>query len=176
MIRLRKAEAEEAERILEFYQGVIDSIKDSEFRPKWNESYPNLEFIKTSIEKEEMHICTKDEEIISCVVLNSRFEPEYEDINWNVNAEPDEIIVIHTFAVSSASAGKGIGKEVFTQIKDNAIKDGRKTIRIDIITGNTGAQKVFEKFGFDYIESVRLFHPAVGLERFHLYEYSLNRK
>lgn len=143
---------------------------------QWNESYPNLEFIKTSIEKEEMHIGTKDEDIISCIVLNSHFEPEYEDINWNVNAEPDEIIVIHTFAVSPASAGKGIGKEIFGLIKDNAIKYGKKTIRIDIIDGNIGAQKVFEKFGFEYVDCVEFFHPIAGMEKFLLYDLDLNEK
>ena len=175
MISLRKAKSEEAEKILKFYQNVIDSIKDSEFRPKWNENYPNLEFIETSIGKEELYICTKDEYIIACVVLNNRFEPEYENINWNVNAKPNEILIIHAFAVSSNLAGKGIGKEIFGQIKNDALKYSKKTIRIDIIDGNTGAQKVFEKFGFEYVDTVEMFHPAVGLEKFHLYEYDLKK-
>lgn len=176
MISLRKAELEEAEKILEFYRKVIDSIKDSEFRPKWNESYPNLEFIKTSIEKDELYVCTKDDMIIACAVLNNRFDPEYEDVNWNVNAKSDEIIIIHTFAVFTELAGNGIGKEVFTQIKDNAIKDGKKTIRIDIIDGNIGAQKVFEKFGFEYVDCVEFFHPIAGMEKFLLYDLDLNEK
>lgn len=176
MINLRKAEINEAERILEFYREVITSIEGSEFKPKWNEKYLNLEFIETSIEKGELYICTKDDCIIAGVVLNNRFEPEYEGINWRVDAKPDEILVIHAFAVSSGFSQKGIGKEIFTQIKDDAIKNSKKTIRIDIIDGNAGAQKVFESFGFEYVKTVQLLHPVAGLERFYLYDYDLNEK
>ena len=107
--------------------------------------------------------------------MNNRFNSEYENINWNVNAEPNEIVVIHTFAITSNLAGKGIGKEIFGQIKTCALQKNKKTVRIDIINGNTGAQKVFEKFGFEYIDTVEIFHPAVGLEKFHLFEYDLEK-
>lgn len=173
MTNLRKAGLEEAGKILEFYQEIIDSIEGGEFKPKWNENYPDLEFIKTSIEKGELYTCTEDELIIASVVLNNRFDPEYENINWNVTAKADEIIIIHTFAVSTNLTGKGIGKEIFGQIKNNSLKNNKKTIRMDIIDGNVGAQKVFEKFGFEYVDTVEMFHPAVGLEKFHLYEYEL---
>lgn len=174
MTRLEKAEIREVEEILEFYQDVIDSIECTEFQPKWNGNYPNLTYIKTCIEKEELYISTKDGTIMASIVLNSRFDPEYEDVEWNVNAEADEIIVIHTFAVSSKYSCKGIGKEIFRQIRNNALENGKKTIRADIIDGNVGAQKVFEKFGFEHVDSVEMFHPAVGLEKFHLYEFDLN--
>lgn len=176
MINLRKAEIKDTEKILEFYQKVIESNKDSEFKPKWSRYYPNLEYIETSIENGELYIYTENDNIIASVVLNNRFNPEYEDINWNVSAKLDEITIIHTFAVDSNFAGKGIGKEIFRQIKENAIKNNQKTIRIDIINGNIGAQKVFEKLGFEYIGTVDVFHKAVGLEKFHLYELALIKK
>ena len=74
---LRKANAKEAEKILQFYKTTINSIKESEFKPKWNESYPNLEYIKTSIKKQELYIHTKNNNIIAAVVLNNRFDPKY---------------------------------------------------------------------------------------------------
>ena len=58
MANLRKAKAEEAEKILEFYQKVIDSTRGSEFNPKWNRDYPNLKFIEGCVEKEELYVCT----------------------------------------------------------------------------------------------------------------------
>ena len=173
MITLRKAEITEAEKILEFYKNVINSIKGSEFKPKWGEHYPNLVFIETSIVKQELYIYAQNDDIIACVVLNNQFDPEYENLNWISNAKPPEIIIIHTFAVTSDYAGKGIGKEIFNQIKEKAMQNKQKTIRLDIINGNAGAQKVFEKFGFEYIDTVEIFHPLVGLEKFHLYEYPL---
>lgn len=173
MTNLRKANQNEAKKILEFYLNILKSIEGSEFKPKWNDSYPDLEFIEGSIKKGELYICDIDGDVAASLVLNNCFTPEYENIDWNVDAEADEIIVIHTFAVSNA--GKGIGREIFNQIRKNALKKNKKTIRVDIIDGNIGALKVFERFGFEYIDTVEMFHPAVGCESFHLYELGLSR-
>jgi ribosomal protein S18 acetylase RimI-like enzyme len=175
MTKLRQAKPEEAERILKFYQDIIDSVKGTQFNPKWGRHYPNLEFIKTSIEKGELYICTQDDLLIASVVLNNRFDPEYENIDWKTDANHHETIIIHTFAVNSEFAGKGIGKEIFNQIKSQAMKNNVKTIRLDIIDGNAGAQKVFEKLGFEHMDSVEMFHPAAGAEKFHLYENVLKK-
>ncbi len=176
MINLRKAEIEESEEILEFYQDIISSTKDTEFKTRWSERYPNLKYIETGIENQEFYVYRENEGILACLSLNNRFEPEYENVNWMIDAKPDEIIIIHAFAVSSNLAGKGIGKEIFNQIKENALKSNKKTIRIDIIDGNNGAKKVFEKLGFEYVDTAEIFHRAVGLEKFHLYEYSLKKE
>ncbi len=92
MIGLKKADIGDAKHILEFYQNVINSINGTEFNPKWNERYPNLEYIKTNIEKEELYICTKNSEIIACVVLNNRFDPEYECITGALMQIPMKLL------------------------------------------------------------------------------------
>ena len=43
---LRKAKINESTEILKFYHRIIESIRDSDFKPKWNNEYPNLEFIE----------------------------------------------------------------------------------------------------------------------------------
>lgn len=98
MINLRKAKIEESEKILEFYQNLIESIKGTEFKPKWGDYYPDLEYIKTSIGKQELHLHTKEDNIVACIVLNNRFDPEYDNIDWIVDAEAEKIIIIHAFA------------------------------------------------------------------------------
>lgn len=175
MINLRNAVLEESKEILKFYRKVIDSLEGTEFKTRWSERYPNLEYIESGIKKREVYVYTENGKITSCFVLNNRFEPEYENIDWMTNAKPQEIVIIHAFAVAQDSAGKGIGKEIFNQIKENSIKNNQKTIRIDIIDGNVGAKKVFEKLGFEYVDTAEIFHRAVGLEKFHLYEYPLVR-
>lgn len=168
MIKLRKAQIDESEDILEFYRNIIFSIENSEFKPEWSDAYPDLEFIENSILNETMYVYSSDNGIDACVVVNNEFGEGYDDVKWHVNAEASQIIVIHAFAVNSK--GKGIGREILNQIEKTAIKNNRKTMRIDIIDGNEGARKVFESLGFEYVDSVEAFHDAVGLKTFHLYE------
>ena len=50
MIQLRHARIEESKQILAFYKDIINTT-DEEFNPKWNDNYPNSEFIENSIIK-----------------------------------------------------------------------------------------------------------------------------
>lgn len=170
MIRLRKAQAEESPEILKIYRNIDTS---GDFKPRWSEKYPNQEFIEAAISKGELYVCTKDGTIIACAVINDRFDDAYNGVEWNVNVESSEISIIHAFAVNSNFQAKGYGRKVFDIIKENALKNNVKSIRLDVIDGNTGAQKVFEKLGFEYVGTVEMYHHAVGLEKFHLYECHL---
>ncbi len=170
---LRKAKINESEKILNFYQNVIFSLKDSEFNPKWNEKYPNLEYICSSIKKEELYVYTDEHEIISSFILNNQFDNDYNTVQWQISPKPSEITIIHTFAINSNYRQRGNSKKIFKKIKEMAMNNNQKTLRIDIVDGNDGAQKVFEKLGFKYIESIEIEHYAVGLQKFHLYEYLL---
>lgn len=67
----------------------------------------------------------------------------------------------------------GIGRKIFNEIKETARKNYQKSIRLDVIDSNIGAQKVLEKLGFEYVNTVEIFHYAVGMEKFHLYEFPL---
>lgn len=172
MIKLRKAKINESVKILELYNNIIDTAND-EFDPKWNDEYLNLGFIEDSILKEELYVYKVDERIISSVVVNNDFGKRYTDANWIVDAKPNEIVVIHTFAVNPSYRGRGISKEIFNIIKKQSLKNHKKTIRVDVINGNNGAEIVFKHLGFKHVDTVEEFYDAVGLETFHLYEYVL---
>lgn len=171
---LRKAKPDESCKILKFYENVIESIKDSDFKPKWNEKYPNLDYIKSSIDKEELYIYTDNTKIVSSFILNNEFDNDYSNVKWQVDADDNEITIIHTFAINSIYRSKGLSSEIFNEIKKIALNNNQKTLRIDIVGGNVGAQRVFEKLGFKYITTVEIIHYAVGLQDFHLYEYDLS--
>lgn len=172
MIQIRRAKLNESSEILELYRTIINTTND-DFNPKWNENYPDLEFIENSILKEELYVYKTDEKIISSVVVNNDFGKRYDNAKWIVNAEPNEIVVIHAFAIDPGCRGKGISREIFNIIKENSLKNHKRTIRIDVIDGNDGAMSVFKHLGFKYINTVEEYYDSVGLERFHLYEYVL---
>lgn len=173
MTYLRNAEIDEAEDILKFYRKIISSLDNSGFDPKWNEKYPNLIFIEKAISKKELYIYKKHDSIIASAVINHEFGEEYDNINWIIDAEPHETTAIHTFAIDPNFRGIGIGKKIFNEIKENCLKNNQKSIRLDVIDPNIGARKVFEKLGFEYVDTIETFHYAVGLEKFHIYEFPL---
>lgn len=105
-MKLRKADINDAERILKFYKIIIANSKSSQFNPKWNDKYPNLEFIKSTITKEELFILKYNENIISSVIVNDSSNEEYDNLNWIVNAKYGDFAAIHAFAVHPEYSGK----------------------------------------------------------------------
>ena len=172
MIQIRRAKIHESRDILDFYRNIINTPND-DFNPKWNENYPDLEYIENSILKEELYIYKPDEKIVSSIIVNNNFGGRYNDANWIVNAEASETVVIHAFAVDPGCRGKKISKEIFNIIRKYSLKNNKKAIRVDIIYGNDGAESVFKHLGFNYIDTVEEYYDAVGFERFLLYEYDL---
>lgn len=170
---LRRAKIYESYEILNFYKNVIDSIENTEFKPKWNENYPNLKFIKKSILSEELWIYKPKNKIIASIIINNEFLNEYDDVIWLTNPKSDEIVIIHTYAINPNYMGNKIGMKIINKIKENALKNNKKSIRIDVIDGNEGAIKFFEHLGFEYVNTIEIYHNAVGLEKFHLYEFPL---
>lgn len=59
-----------------------------------------------------------------------------------------EVEWITAFAVAPNKQGQGIGTQILNLVKDYAIRQGEKTILLDVEIENAGALRVYEKAGF----------------------------
>ena len=50
---------------------------------------------------------------------------------------------------------------------------GKKALRLDVIENNTTAEKLYQKLGFQYIQTKTLYYDVVGEMAFKLYELVL---
>ena len=60
-------------------------------------------------------------------------------------------------------------EKVIEQERANDIK----AIRLDVIENNTMAEKLYQKLGFQYIQTKSLYYTVVGEKKFKLYELVL---
>lgn len=52
-------------------------------------------------------------------------------------------------------------------------KAGKKAMRLDVIENNVTAEKLYQKLGFQYIQTKTLYYDVVGEMTFKLYELVL---
>ena len=52
-------------------------------------------------------------------------------------------------------------------------KAGKKALRLDVIENNITAEKLYQKLGFQYIQTKTLYYDVVGEMTFKLYELVL---
>ncbi len=111
---------------------------------QWDDRYPNKEYFQQCIEKNELYVLIRDEEILGQVVLN-----EFQDEEWNVvpwvGSKP---LIIHSLMIDPDAQGGGLGGEFVKRCEQIASDKGYDSIRLDAYLGNEKAIRLYKKLGY----------------------------
>ena len=77
---------------------------------------------------------------------------------------------IHTFVVHPSFLKKGVGHALMDYSLELAQRSGIKSVRLDVYEKNLPAISLYEKCGFEYVDTVDLGLGQYGLDWFRLYE------
>jgi len=139
--------------------------------PGWIKGvYPIRENAIEGIAKHHLYVAKYHGEIVGSIILSHEPEQAYQDAPWESDSDYSKIFVIHTFAVHPHYLQHGIGR----QLMEFSIKRGKElnytSIRLDVYEKNSPAMKLYEEYGFGYIDTVDLGLGNHGLNWFKLYE------
>ena len=168
----RKAAKEEFYKIRSLYWNLIDQEKDDPSFPRWKKGiHPSDEMIQDSIDKGDLYVLVDGDEIAACVIANDEKVDGYSDAPWQIDS--DEVSVLHVLAVHPDHRGKGLARRLVENVIEQERKVGKKALRLDVIENNTPAEKLYQKLGFQYIQTKTLYYDVVGEMTFKLYELVL---
>ena len=173
-MNIKPAEASDFDRVVEFYDNIIDEMQGLQYHPMWQKRiYPTLDFIQKSIEAHQLFIQLDNDNIIGCMVIN-HYGNGYDDVKWAINAANDEVDIIHALGVKVAQQGKGYASKLVKKAIDMAMKNHHKAIRLDVLEPNLPAHSLYKKHGFQLRESKELYYEDTGWTKFMLYELVLD--
>lgn len=171
-MELRYAESHEYEAVRSFYWELIDQMANRTDTVGWKKGiYPSDLFLRESIENKELYVMDHTEGYAASVILNSRWNPGYEGLPWGIECGRDEILVPHALAVRYTLQGQGIGGKVVGNIIRIAGERKMKTVRLDILHGNTAAERLYAGAGFRFVASREMFYEDTGWTEYRMYEY-----
>ena len=171
-MQIRVVNKNEYEKVRDFYYLLIDEMKDAKFSPGWEKDvYPSQDFLRKSIENGELYIGEENGEIISSMVVNHEYNDGYKKIQWSVQAEDSEILVVHALGVKRSFSGRGIAKQMGRKVMDMARNNQIKSIRLDVLEGNLPAEKAYMKIGFVYLDMVQMYYEDTGWTNYKVYEF-----
>ena len=158
--------ADETE-IMKLYEAVIEKVNATSIRLGWNiDIYPNVEFVRDAISKNEMCIIREDGRIIAVAVVNHTVNPEYDYIKWEIQGPKEKIATIHALAVSPDKQGSRISYEMLSDIESYCRENGDLAIHLDVIDTNIPAYKLYTRNGYKEIDCIRMFYELVGTREF----------
>ena len=168
----RKAEKEDFYKIRSLYWTLIDQEQDDPSFPHWKKGiHPSDEMIQDSIDTRQLYVLSDDEKIAACVIANDEKVDGYADAPWQIGS--DEVIVLHVLAVHPEYRGKGLARRLVENVIELERKAGKKALRLDVIENNTTAEKLYQRLGFQYVQTKKLYYDVVGEMTFKLYELVL---
>ncbi len=168
---IRKATDLDIDNMEKFYFEINDYLERTNNYPAWEKGvYPARGDAERSVKDNTLVIATIDDEIVASAIVNNKYTEQYNRVKWTGDFGDNEILIIHTFAVSSKYSKKGIGVELIKWIENYAKEIGVKSIRLDCYEGNPPALKLYERCGFTYLDTISIGLEAIGLDWFKIYE------
>ena len=177
-MQIRKCCESEIARTGAFYDSVVKWLDEHVNYPEWMyRIYPSEEFARERTEAGEMYICVEDgrasrhdtlpheparisaardgavsggERIIGAFALGTDPMENEKYVKWQQDLPVGTFLIVHALAIDPAYHGQGIGTEVIHFAVRKAKKEDYRALRVEIVTINDPAKRLFEKQGFIY--------------------------
>lgn len=148
----RKAKPEDQDQIWDILQTGIKRRK-AEGSNQWQDGYPNLDVVKSDIEKGYGYVLTDGEAVIGYCAILINDEPEYARLRgeWLSN---EDFVVYHRVAIHEKYLGKGLAGKMLLHIEEFAKANNIRSLKADTNFDNIGMLKLFEKQGYSYCGEV----------------------
>lgn len=173
-MEISKANRNQLEFVRSFYHQLIDEFDSSSFDIGWKKDiYPSIDLLKQSIEKNELYIGIDKDQIISAMIVNHECNEGYKMFDWPIDVEDDKVLIIHALGVLPLYSGHGLAKKMVKKAMDIARENQQKVIRLDVLSGNVPAEKLYTSLGFQYRTTVTMYYEDTGFTKYKLYEYIL---
>ena len=173
-MELVKAKKSDFQRLTEFYRSAVERTKDIAVYAKWvYGKHPSDELIMWYINKGAMYFCERDGAVISAAAVMPRQDEDYRDTPWTLSLADDEAGEVHILCVDPSYQGQGIARETMRQIIGLCRSLGKKAVRLDALSCNTPAHRLYESLGFRKMSVRRWYTENVGWTDFFLYELNL---
>lgn len=170
-MQIRKGLKSDIDGLAALYDELNDYLDRHINYPGWRKGiYPVREDAVQGIDEGSLFVADADGKAAGTFILRQQPEKGYELADWKNNLNYNEIFIIHTFAVHPQFFHLGIGKKMLAFILEYAARMNKKAVRLDVYEKNIPAIRLYEKLGFQYIDTVDLGYSIYGLDRFRLYQ------
>lgn len=155
MINFRKATKEDIDSIVNIYMDVHTMEEKGITSTGWQRGvYPTRDTVLSAIDRDDMFVIEDEDGICACGVINKIQVDVYEGAEWEYDASPNEVTVLHTLAVSPSSWKKGYGRLFVKCYEEYAINTNSPYLRMDTNETNLRARAMYKKLGYREIGTV----------------------
>lgn len=170
-IKIRLGTEKDICSLEQLYDNLNDYLENTTNYPKWIKGiYPVRQDAEDGIKDGCLFVAVDNDEIAGSMILRHKPEPAYLSAPWQAALDYNDVLVIYTFVVNPTMLQRGVGQKMLDFAAQFARKTSISALRLDVYENNTPAIRLYEKCGFQYIDTVSLGLERYGLDWFRLYE------
>lgn len=174
LLFLKRCEDHDIDRISKFYQYVSENTENMDRFGKWIYGlHPTKEQIEFYIKSGFMYSFEKSGEILGTVAITPFQGTEYQNIDWQIACQNNEVSVVHLLAVNPDHQGCSIAKKIMRNAIDIAKNNNSKSLRLDALSCNIPAHRLYQSIGFEKRGVCNWDTDNVGNAEFYLFELLL---
>ena len=148
----RKATIEDLDVIEAIYNDIHTEEEQGRAFVNWKrEVYPTKSTAKAAVLEGDMFVELDNGVIVASARINKKQVAEYADADWTYQAPDDEVMVIHTLAVSPKCKEHGYGSKFVKFYEEYSLKQGCRYLRLDTWENNLVARSLYKKLGYNEV-------------------------
>lgn len=151
---IRQAIDKDIASIVSIYDLVLRQEEQGKTSIGWQRGvYPTEDTARQGVHRGDMFVFEDDDthKIAAAAIINHIQVASYADAAWSIEADGNEVLVLHTLVVNPQEAGKGIGTAFVAFYEQMAKGKGCKTLRMDTQEKNAVARTLYKKLGYKEI-------------------------
>ena len=110
--------------------------------------YPTEATARQALARDDLFIQEEGGHIVGAAIINQTQVDAYCAGQWTIEAEDNEVMVLHTLVIDPDTAGRGYGKGFVAFYEDYAREKGCKVLRMDTNCRNARARAMYQALGY----------------------------
>ena len=171
-MNIRQAVPKDLPALIALYDEIIDLFQSQTGTTAWRKGvYPTEADFQKAIQGGALYVGELDGSLAAGMIVSQGTDKTYGDPPWQVDAPDEETAVIHTLGISPGLTGQGLALEMLEGAADLARERGWRSLRLDVLESNRPALRLYERAGFTYMATKKIWYESTGRANFLLYEY-----
>lgn len=146
---IRKAVSSDLHAIAAIYRRIHDAEEAGASTTGWLRAvYPTAATAQGALDRDELFVMEEGGRIVAAAILNQTQVPEYANCPWVYDAQPSQVMVLHTLVVDPLASGRGYGRAFVAYYEDYALAHGCRYLRMDTNEKNLRARALYARLGY----------------------------
>ena len=170
MLKIRKAEQHNIAEVDAIYTEIL---RYEEEHTKYTVFelgvYPTRQTAEKAFAENSLFVLEQHGQVYASIIVNQMQPAEYQEVHWNCDAAPEEVMVIHLLCVSPTRAGQGLWTAMVKFVETLAKERNCKVVRLDTGAQNIPAVSLYQKLGFKIADTATMAIGGIISHKNHLF-------